>query len=71
VGEVAEGLEPAAILPPAQNECDPPRRYGDLTRGDEHVGSYGQHRLGTTQIINASLVDEDYRPVNPVITIEL
>jgi Icc-related predicted phosphoesterase len=72
----------------------PPRGYGDVTRGDEHVGSiamtrtlervqpqlmvcghihpaYGQYRLGATEIINASLVDEDYRPVNPVIKTDL
>jgi Icc-related predicted phosphoesterase len=33
--------------------------------------AHGRYRLGTTEIINASLVDEDYRPVNPVVTIEL
>ena len=33
--------------------------------------AYGQYRLGTTEITNASLVDEDYRPVNPVVRIEL
>ena len=33
--------------------------------------AYGRYRLGATEIINASLVDEDYRPVNPVIKIEL
>jgi Icc-related predicted phosphoesterase len=33
--------------------------------------AYGRYRLGTTEIINASLVDEDYRPVNPVVRIEL
>jgi Icc-related predicted phosphoesterase len=72
----------------------PPRGYGDLTRGHEHVGStamtrtlervqpslmvcghihpaYGRYRLGATEIVNASLVDEDYRPVNAVVTIEL
>ena len=32
---------------------------------------YGRYRLDTTEIVNASLVDEDYRPVNPVIRIEL
>jgi hypothetical protein len=31
----------------------------------------GQYRLGATEIINASLVNEDYRPVNPVVEIEL
>jgi Icc-related predicted phosphoesterase len=72
----------------------PPRGYGDLTLGGEHVGStamtrtlervqsrlmvcghihpaHGRYRLGATEIINASLVNEDYRPVNPVINIEL
>jgi Icc-related predicted phosphoesterase len=72
----------------------PPRGYGDLTRGVEHVGStamtrtlgrvrprlmvcghihpaYGRYRLGETEIVNAALVDEDYRPVNPVVTLEL
>jgi Icc-related predicted phosphoesterase len=72
----------------------PPRGYGDLTRGDEHVGStamtatlgrvrprlmvcghihpaYGRYRLGETEIVNAALVDENYRPVNPVVEIEL
>ena len=33
--------------------------------------AYGRYRLNATEIINASLVDEDYRPVNPVIKIEL
>ena len=33
--------------------------------------AYGRYRLGATEIINASLVNEDYRPVNPVIKIEL
>ena len=72
----------------------PPRGYGDLTRGHEHVGStamtrtlervqpqlmvcghihpaHGRYHLGATEIVNASLVDEDYRPVNPVVTINL
>jgi Icc-related predicted phosphoesterase len=72
----------------------PPHGYGDLTRGNEHVGStamtatlgrvrprlmvcghihpaYGRYRLGETEIVNAALVDENYRPVNPVIEIEL
>jgi Icc-related predicted phosphoesterase len=33
--------------------------------------AYGRYRLGATEVINASLVDEDYRPVNAVIKIEL
>jgi Icc-related predicted phosphoesterase len=33
--------------------------------------AYGRYRLGATEIINASLVDEDYRPANAVIKIEL
>jgi Icc-related predicted phosphoesterase len=38
--------------------------------GHIHPG-YGRYRRGDTEIINASLVDNDYRPVNPVVTIEL
>jgi Icc-related predicted phosphoesterase len=72
----------------------PPRGYGDLTRGGEHVGStamtrtlervrprlmvcghihpaYGRYRLAETEMVNAALVDEDYRPVNPLVTLEL
>lgn len=33
--------------------------------------AYGRYRLGATEIINASLVNEDYHPVNPAIKIEL
>ena len=33
--------------------------------------AYGRYRLGATEIVNASLVDEHYRPVNPVVPIEL
>jgi Icc-related predicted phosphoesterase len=33
--------------------------------------AYGRSRLGTTEVINASLVDGDYRPVNPVVTVTL
>jgi Icc-related predicted phosphoesterase len=33
--------------------------------------AYGRYRLGATEIVNASLVDEDYQPVNAVVTIEL
>ncbi len=33
--------------------------------------AYGRYHLGATEIINASLVDEDYHPVNPVIALEL
>jgi Icc-related predicted phosphoesterase len=38
--------------------------------GHIHSG-YGRYRLGATEIVNASLVDDDYRPVNPVVEIEL
>ena len=31
--------------------------------------AYGRYRLGETEIVNASLVDERYRPVNPVVQI--
>lgn len=33
--------------------------------------AYGRYRLGPTEIINASLVDDHYRPVNPVVELEL
>ena len=33
--------------------------------------AYGRYRLGATEIINASLVDDGYRPVNPVVRIVL
>jgi Icc-related predicted phosphoesterase len=33
--------------------------------------AYGRYHYGATEIINASLVNEDYRPVNPVIETEL
>jgi Icc-related predicted phosphoesterase len=37
-----------------------------------HIHSaYGRYRLGDTEIINASLVDNDYRPVNPVVRLVL
>jgi Icc-related predicted phosphoesterase len=29
--------------------------------------AYGRYQVGDTQIINASLVDNEYRPVNPVV----
>jgi Icc-related predicted phosphoesterase len=38
--------------------------------GHIHSG-YGSYRLGETEIVNASLVDDDYRPVNPVVRIDL
>jgi Icc-related predicted phosphoesterase len=38
--------------------------------GHIHEG-HGRFDLGATKIVNASLVDEDYRPINPVIEIEL
>ena len=31
--------------------------------------AYGRYRLGETEVINASLVDEEYRPVNPVVEV--
>ena len=31
--------------------------------------AYGSYRLGDTEVINASLVDNEYRPVNPVVRI--
>ena len=33
--------------------------------------AYGRYRLGVTEIINASLVDEQYRAVNPVVEVDL
>jgi Icc-related predicted phosphoesterase len=33
--------------------------------------AYGRYRLGPTEIVNAALVDEDYRPINPLVTLEL
>jgi Icc-related predicted phosphoesterase len=33
--------------------------------------AYGGYRLGDTEIVNASLVDNRYRPVNPVVMLEL
>jgi Icc-related predicted phosphoesterase len=38
--------------------------------GHIHSG-YGRYQLGDTEIINASLVDNDYRPVNPAVRIVL
>jgi hypothetical protein len=38
--------------------------------GSIHSG-YGTYRLDDTEVINASLVDDEYRPVNDVVTIEL
>jgi Icc-related predicted phosphoesterase len=34
-------------------------------------GGHGRFHLGATTIVNASLVDSDYRPINPVVEIEL
>jgi uncharacterized protein len=34
--------------------------------GHIHPG-YGRYRLGETEIVNAALVDDDYRPANPVV----
>jgi Icc-related predicted phosphoesterase len=31
--------------------------------------AYGHHRLGSLEVINASLVDERYRPANPVVVL--
>jgi Icc-related predicted phosphoesterase len=38
--------------------------------GHIHPG-YGSYRLGGTGIINESLVDDDYRPVNRVVQLSL
>jgi calcineurin-like phosphoesterase family protein len=38
--------------------------------GHIHPG-YGRYRLGETEIVNAAYVDNDYRPVNPVVEVEL
>lgn len=38
--------------------------------GHIHSG-YGRYELGETEVINASHVDNDYRPVNPVVRITL
>jgi Icc-related predicted phosphoesterase len=37
-----------------------------------HIHSaYGAYRLGDTDVVNASLVDDQYRPVHEVVRIEL
>ena len=33
--------------------------------------AYGSYRLGDTEVVNASLVDDEYRPVNPVVSVAL
>jgi Icc-related predicted phosphoesterase len=33
--------------------------------------AYGLYRLGDTEIVNASVVDNDYEPVHPVVEITL
>jgi Icc-related predicted phosphoesterase len=38
--------------------------------GHIHSG-YGSYRLGDTEIVNASLVDDGYRPVNRVVSVSL
>ena len=38
--------------------------------GHIHPG-YGRYRLGETEIINAAYVDDDYKPANPLVEIEL
>jgi Icc-related predicted phosphoesterase len=38
--------------------------------GHIHPG-YGRYQLGKTEIVNAALVDDEYRPVNPLVEIEL
>jgi Icc-related predicted phosphoesterase len=48
-------------------ECVQPRL---MVCGHIHP-AYGRYRLGATEVLNASLVDEGYRPVNPVIKTEL
>jgi hypothetical protein len=43
-----------------------------LAHGLRHIHpGYGRYRLGKTEIVNAALVDDRYRPVNPVVEIEL
>jgi Icc-related predicted phosphoesterase len=37
--------------------------------GHIHPG-YGRYQLGDTEIVNAALVDDQYRPVNPVVSLE-
>ncbi|MGH2970216.1 MAG: hypothetical protein ACRDK0_14320 [Solirubrobacteraceae bacterium] len=41
---------------------------GLMVCGLIHPG-YGSYRLGGTEIINASLVDDHYRPTNPVVEV--
>jgi hypothetical protein len=36
-----------------------------------HHSAYGAYRLGDTEVINASLVDDDYRPGNAVVRLSL
>jgi Icc-related predicted phosphoesterase len=38
--------------------------------GHIHPG-YGRYQLGDTEIVNAALVDDQYRPVNPLVSLEL
>jgi hypothetical protein len=45
-----------------------PRAARLMVCGHIHPG-YGRYRRRETEIINASLVDNDYRPVNPVVKI--
>ena len=33
--------------------------------------AYGSYRLGDTEVVNASVVDNEYRPVNPVVSVAL
>jgi hypothetical protein len=53
--------------------CDLLLIAGDVSfafKGDlraKHASAYGSYRLGGTEVVNASLVDDDYRAVNPVV----
>ena len=38
--------------------------------GHIHSG-YGGYRLGGTEVVNASIVDDAYRPVNAVVQIDI
>jgi Icc-related predicted phosphoesterase len=38
--------------------------------GHIHSG-YGRYQLGETEVVNAALVDNDYRPVNPLVELTL
>jgi hypothetical protein len=38
-------------------------------RANGHDSAYGSYRLGDAEIVNASLVDDGYRRVNPVVEV--